>query len=61
MDGITRLRGKWLHKKFNGKTINIMPTYHPSYVLRKQYMDEGKQITQDFKDDIKEVSRLAGF
>ena len=59
MDGITRLRGKWIQKKFNGKIINIMPTYHPSYVLRKQYMEEGKQITQDFKDDIQKVSELA--
>lgn len=61
MDGITRIRGKWIKKKFNGKIINIMPTYHPSYVLRKQYMDEGKQIMQDFGNDIKEVAKLARF
>jgi len=61
IDGITRIRGKWIQKKLNGKTINIMPTLHPSYVLRKQYMEEGKQIIQDFKDDIKEVVKFAGF
>lgn len=57
MDGITRIRGKWIQKKFNNKIINIMPTYHPSYVLRKEYMEEGKQIMQDFKNDIKEVAK----
>jgi uracil-DNA glycosylase len=56
MEGITRIRGKWIQKRFNNKIINIMPTYHPSYVLRKEYMEEGKQIMQDFRNDIKEVS-----
>jgi DNA polymerase len=28
--GITRLRGKWL--RFEG--IDLMPTYHPAYLLR---------------------------
>lgn len=59
MDGITRIRGKWIQRKFNNKTINIMPTLHPSYVLRKEYMEDGKQIMQDFKDDIQTVSKLA--
>ena len=59
LEGITKIRGKWIHKKFNNKTINIMPTLHPSYVLRKQYMSEGKEIMGYFKRDIQEVSRMA--
>jgi DNA polymerase len=61
MDGITKIRGKWIQKKLNNKIINIMPTLHPSYVLRKEYMEEGKQIMQDFVDDIQKVSQSAGF
>lgn len=54
--GITQLRGKWF--EYNG--IPCMPTYHPSYVLRKQYMDEGDDIREAFKIDISEVARRAG-
>lgn len=60
MEGITRIRGKFIKKRFNNKTIYIMPTFHPSFVLRKEYMAEGKQILQDFKNDIKNVAVLAG-
>lgn len=31
LDGITKLRGKW--KTFDG--IDVMPTFHPSYLLRQ--------------------------
>jgi len=55
--GITRLRGKWF--EYNG--IPCMPTFHPSYVLRKQYMDEGEQIRNAFEDDIQCVADKAGF
>lgn len=55
--GITSLRGKW----YSYNNIPCMPTYHPSYVLRKQYMDEGDDIREAFKMDISEVARKAGF
>lgn len=61
MNGITRLRGKWIKKRFNNKIINIMPTLHPSYVLRKQYMENGNKIMEDFKSDIQLVAKTAGF
>jgi len=57
LSGITSLRGKW----FEYKSISCMPTYHPSYVLRKQYMQEGKEIEENFKNDIKEMAKKAGF
>jgi len=61
MDGITRIRGQWIRRKLNGKVISIMPTFHPSFVLRKEYMEEGKQIMSDFKNDIVKVASQAGF
>lgn len=60
LKGITSLRGKWLEWEINGKKIPCMPTYHPSYVLRKMYMEDGKQIQSDFSNDIKEVAKKAG-
>ena len=34
-NGIIRTRGKWLsHQLNNGKTIPVMPTFHPAYLLR---------------------------
>ena len=55
--GITQLRGQC----FEYKGIPCIPTLHPSYVLRKQYMKEGKEIQANFSEDIKKVAELAGF
>ncbi len=49
--GITRLRGKW--KLYNGK-IPVMPTYHPSYLLRmpaakKEAWDDLKLVMSRLK------------
>ena len=57
MSGITKLRGQW----FEYRGIPCMPTYHPSFVLRKQYMAEGKEIQKNFAQDIKTVAEKAGF
>ena len=61
LEGITKIRGKWFERKFNGKTIKLMAIYHPSFVLRKEYMQEGKQIKEDFRNDIKNISKMCGF
>lgn len=60
LSGITKLRGNWLEYDPRNKNIPCMPTYHPSYVLRKQYMAEGKEIRNNFEQDIKEVAEKAG-
>ncbi len=50
-EGITKLRGKW--KNYQG--IPVMPTYHPSYLVRmesknkEQWMDLRKQVWEDLK------------
>ena len=60
LDGITKTRGKWFERKLNGKIVKLIATYHPSYVLRKEYMEEGKQIKEDFRNDLKLVSKTCG-
>jgi len=57
MSGITKIRGQIFH--YNN--IPSIPTYHPSFVLRKQYMAEGKDIKECFEKDIKMVATMAGF
>ena len=57
--GITKLRGEW-YSLFDSEIL-CMPTFHPSYVLRKQYMKEGDEIKNSFRQDIKEVAIKSGF
>lgn len=47
--GITKLRGNW--GSFHG--IPVMPTYHPSYLLRNG--GEASPLRRDVWDDIKKV------
>jgi uracil-DNA glycosylase family 4 len=47
--GITKLRGNW--GEFDG--IPVMPTYHPSYLLRNG--DESSPLKRDVWNDIKKV------
>jgi DNA polymerase len=41
--GITKLRGQW--HEYRG--IPLMPTYHPSYLLRNQAMTEKRRVWED--------------
>jgi uracil-DNA glycosylase family 4 len=34
-DGILKLRGKWLSHVANGRSIPLLPTLHPAYLLRQ--------------------------
>lgn len=49
-EGITKLRGRW----FNWRGIDLMPMFHPSYLLRNQSRKKGspKDLTWD---DIREI------
>ncbi|OHD64193.1 MAG: uracil-DNA glycosylase [Spirochaetes bacterium RBG_13_51_14] len=53
--GITKLRGTW--GEFNG--IPVMPTYHPSYVLRNG--GEKSPLRRDVWEDIKMVLEKLGW
>ena len=48
-DGITKLRGVWAD--YNG--IPVMPTYHPSYVIRNG--GENSKVQQDVWNDLLKV------
>jgi len=61
LSGITKLRGAWYNYEANERNISCMVTFHPSYVLRKKYMAEGKKIQGQFTRDIKKVAIAAGF
>lgn len=51
MEGITACRGQWI----TVRGIRTLPTYHPSYVMRKD--GEGVMtIRADFERDIKELA-----
>ncbi len=51
-EGITSLRGKW----FQWRGIELMPLYHPSFLLRNQSRAKGSPKDQTW-NDIKEVKR----
>jgi uracil-DNA glycosylase len=52
--GITKLRGQW--KLYRGKTL-VMPTYHPSYLLRPspQQLEAKRQAWEDLQLVMKEL------
>lgn len=54
-EGITKLRGKW--GDFHG--IPVMPTYHPSYVIRNG--GDNSPLKRDVWEDIKLVLQKLGW
>ncbi len=53
--GITTVRGKW----FNHGGISVMPTYHPSYILRNG--GDSSSLKKDVWEDMKKViAKLQG-
>lgn len=53
--GITRLRGKWAEFR----RIPVMPTFHPSYVLRQE--NSGNSAKREVWNDIKLVLERLGW
>ena len=44
-EGVTRMRGNW----FNWNNIQVMVTYHPSYLLRAYNQDAKREAWEDLK------------
>lgn len=44
--GILSIRGQWLEKEIHGKNYLVLPTYHPSYLLRSS--SQKKTVWIDF-------------
>ena len=53
--GITKLRGEW--KLYRGKTL-VMPTYHPSYLLRPTATQQ--QSKREAWEDLQKVMKQLG-
>jgi DNA polymerase len=48
-EGITKVRGQWKQVKVGDRTIPVMPTFHPAYVLRQYTQDVRKAVWEDLK------------
>lgn len=45
--GITRLRGVWASVPSGDRTIPVMPTFHPAYLLRNYTQETRRQVWSD--------------
>jgi DNA polymerase len=58
--GITRIRGQW-HTfdalKPDGPSINVMPTFHPAYLLRSYTTDNRKKVWSDLQAVIERLGK----
>jgi DNA polymerase len=45
--GITALRGRWLSLDVGGRSVPVLPTFHPAYLLRQP--DDKKLTFEDLK------------
>ena len=52
-EGITRLRGRW--QTYRG--IPLMPTFHPSYLLRSQALSEKRKVWEDMLQVLEKLGR----
>ena len=53
--GITRLRGQWGHFGLTAPPIDLMPTFHPAYLLRSYTPDNRKKVWQDLQAVLQRV------
>lgn len=56
---ITRLRGTWQSYDLFGAPIDLMPTYHPSFLLREE-MDPKKTRKREAWSDLQQVMKKLG-
>ncbi len=47
--GITRLRGQWAVFQAGDRTVDVMPTFHPAYLLRNYTAETRQQIWSDMQ------------
>ncbi|XAL99216.1 hypothetical protein OT109_16750 [Phycisphaeraceae bacterium D3-23] len=53
--GITRIRGQWHTFGFTDPGIDLMPTFHPAYLLRSYTTDNRKKVWEDLQSVLKRV------
>lgn len=47
--GITRLRGQWARRLFGEVEIDVLPTFHPAYLLRNYTIQTRKEVWSDMQ------------
>lgn len=47
--GITRLRGVWAELDLGGRSVPVMPTFHPAYLLRNYTLETRRQVWSDLQ------------
>ncbi len=47
--GITRLRGVWQTVNVDGRSFDVMPTFHPAYLLRNYTRETRMQVWSDMQ------------
>jgi DNA polymerase len=58
---ITHRRGKWFNRVYEGRALRIMPTFHPSYLLRLgPAATERTLVWADMLEVVSELNGLAG-
>ena len=56
-EGITKVRGQWKRIETGGRSIPVMPTFHPAYVLRQYTQDVRRAVWGDLKAAREEMDR----
>jgi DNA polymerase len=57
-EGIMRLRGQWGQYISGNRSIPVMPTFHPAYLLRNYTMETRRQMWSDMQAVIHRLSEL---
>jgi DNA polymerase len=53
--GITRLRGAWQEITVGNRSIPLMPTFHPAYILRQYTPAVRREVWEDLQAVMKKL------
>ncbi|MCZ6835308.1 MAG: uracil-DNA glycosylase [Planctomycetota bacterium] len=53
--GITRLRGQWALYRDGDYTVDVMPTFHPAYLLRNYTVQTRKEVWSDMQSALEKL------
>lgn len=61
LEGVTKCRGYWYTPANPELDSQCLATFHPSYVMRKQNLEDGADTVAKFESDLRQVAARAGF
>lgn len=56
-EGITKVRGQWKRLELGNRSIPVMPTFHPAYVLRQYTQEVRRAVWADLQAAKEELDR----